>query len=115
MSEFKKVKQIVEEQFQKMIKSNNTLFITDTDNEEIWETYLKCFPNEKDNTILVVVVNPLFVRLVILSLLIKNLKSPLCGILSTNYQKNTKRVLKLWVNMYPVKKLLVNLTIIKNM
>lgn len=44
MSEFKKFKTSLQKQFEKMTKEGNTLFLTETDGEFIWDLYLKSFP-----------------------------------------------------------------------
>jgi hypothetical protein len=44
MSEFKTFKAAVQKQFQRLVDSNNNLYLTDVSKDLIWETYLDSFP-----------------------------------------------------------------------
>ena len=45
--EFLRFKQAIDASFQKMAKSQNKLFVTDTSKDDLWVTYLNSFPEEE--------------------------------------------------------------------
>lgn len=45
MSDFKKFKAAFQKHFTNLCKKNDKLFVTDTDKETIWNTYLDSFPD----------------------------------------------------------------------
>jgi hypothetical protein len=53
MSEFKIFKKALQEQFKKMTENNETLFVTGTDKDEMWNIYLNSFPEGT---------NPIFIK-----------------------------------------------------
>lgn len=44
MSDFKKFRELLQNHFNEMVSDNNRLFITDSDEDELWDLYLDSFP-----------------------------------------------------------------------